>query len=33
MGKITGFLEFHRVKQPYRPVKERVLDWKQVMAS
>ena len=33
MGKITGFLEFHRAKQPYRPVKERVLDWKQVMAS
>ena len=33
MGKITGFLEFHRVKQPYRPIKERVLDWKQVMAS
>lgn len=33
MGKPTGFLEFHRAKQPYRPVKERVLDWKQVMAS
>ncbi|MEZ5446053.1 MAG: glutamate synthase subunit beta [Gammaproteobacteria bacterium] len=33
MGKPTGFLEFHRAKQPYRPVKERVLDWKQVMAG
>src|SRR5581483_5993007 len=33
MGKITGFLEYHRVKQPYRPVKERVLDWRQVMAG
>ena len=31
MGKITGFLEFHREKQPYRPVKERVKDWHQVM--
>jgi glutamate synthase (NADPH/NADH) small chain len=26
-------MEFHRAKQPYRPVKERVLDWKQVMAG
>ncbi len=32
MGKITGFIEFHRAKQPYRPVAERVRDWKQVMA-
>ena len=32
MGKITGFLEFRRQKQPYRPVKERVKDWRQVMA-
>ncbi|MHB1140213.1 MAG: glutamate synthase subunit beta [Sulfuricaulis sp.] len=32
MGKITGFIEFHRAKQPYRPVAERVKDWKQVMA-
>ncbi len=32
MGKITGFMEFHRAKQPYRPVAERVRDWKQVMA-
>jgi glutamate synthase (NADPH/NADH) small chain len=31
MGKITGFKEFHRAKQPYRPVAERVRDWKQVM--
>ncbi len=31
MGKITGFIEFHRAKQPYRPVTERVRDWKQVM--
>ena len=31
MGKITGFVEFHRAKQPYRPVAERVRDWNQVM--
>ena len=31
MGKITGFLEFRRAKQHYRPVAERVRDWKQVM--
>jgi glutamate synthase (NADPH) small chain len=33
MGKITGFVEFKRAKQPYRPVAERVHDWKQVMRS
>jgi len=32
MGKITGFMEYKRVKQPYRPVEERVKDWHQVMA-
>jgi glutamate synthase (NADPH/NADH) small chain len=31
MAKITGFLEFKRAKQPYRPVNERVKDWHQVM--
>lgn len=31
MGKITGFMEFPRAKQPYRPVAERLKDWKQVM--
>jgi glutamate synthase (NADPH/NADH) small chain len=31
MGKITGFVEFKRAKQPYRPVAERLRDWKQVM--
>ena len=31
MGKITGFLEEPRVKQPYRPVEERIQDWNQVM--
>ncbi|MFL6649263.1 MAG: glutamate synthase subunit beta [Sulfurifustaceae bacterium] len=31
MGKITGFVEFKRAKQPYRPVAERVRDWRQVM--
>lgn len=31
MGKITGFMEFEREKQPYRPVAERLKDWKQVM--
>ena len=32
MGKPTGFLELHRSKQPYRPVAERVRDWRQVMS-
>ncbi len=31
MGKVTGFLEFKRDKQPYRPVEERVRDFQQVM--
>ncbi|HEU5192136.1 MAG TPA: glutamate synthase subunit beta, partial [Methylomirabilota bacterium] len=31
MGKVTGFIEFKRDKQPYRPVEERVRDWQQVM--
>jgi glutamate synthase (NADPH/NADH) small chain len=31
MGKPTGFIEFPREKQPYRPVEERVHDWQQVM--
>jgi len=31
MGKPTGFLEIKRAEQPYRPVEERVRDWKQVM--
>jgi len=31
MGKVTGFIEFKRDKQPYRPVAERTGDWKQVM--
>jgi glutamate synthase (NADPH/NADH) small chain len=33
MGKPTGFIEARRVKQPYRPVAERLRDWRQVMAS
>ncbi|OGI70424.1 MAG: glutamate synthase [Candidatus Muproteobacteria bacterium RBG_16_60_9] len=32
MGKITGFVEFKRAKQPYRPVAERLRDWQQVMS-
>ena len=32
MGKITGFMEVKRERQPYRPVQERIKDWKQVMA-
>ena len=32
MAKITGFMEYERAGQPYRPVEERVQDWKQVMA-
>src|SRR5215471_2179435 len=31
MGKVTGFIEFKRDKQVYRPVAERVRDWQQVM--
>jgi glutamate synthase (NADPH/NADH) small chain len=31
MGKPTGFIEFKRDKQPYRPVEERIRDWKQQM--
>ena len=31
MGKPTGFIEFKREKQPYRPVEERIRDWQQVM--
>jgi glutamate synthase (NADPH/NADH) small chain len=31
MGKTTGFLEYEREKQPYRPVNERLEDWHQVM--
>ena len=31
MGKVTGFLEHGRAKQPYRLVEERKQDWKQVM--
>ena len=31
MGKVSGFLEFKRDKQPYRPVEERLRDWQQVM--
>src|SRR5207344_3304263 len=30
MGKVTGFLEIHRQKQPTRPVAERVHDWHEV---
>ncbi len=31
MGKPTGFMEYEREKTPYRPIEERVQDWKQVM--
>ena len=30
MGKVTGFIEIQRQKQPYRPVGERVHDWREV---
>ncbi len=33
MAKVTGFLEARRAKQPYRPVTERLRDWRQVMAE
>ena len=31
MGDIKGFIKFHRARQPYRPVVERLRDWRQVM--
>jgi glutamate synthase (NADPH/NADH) small chain len=30
MGKVTGFIEIHRKKQPTRPIEERVRDWHEV---
>ena len=30
MGKVTGFIEIHRTKQPSRPLEERVRDWREV---
>ena len=30
MGKVTGFLEIQRKKQPMRPVEERLRDWREV---
>ncbi|HMM78000.1 MAG TPA: glutamate synthase subunit beta [Gammaproteobacteria bacterium] len=31
MAKITGFLEFRREKTHYRPIEQRLRDWRQVM--
>jgi len=31
MGKATGFIEIQRQKQPYRPVTERIHDWREVV--
>jgi len=31
MAKVTGFMEYKRAKQPYRPVEVRKGDWRQVM--
>ncbi len=31
MGKVTGFMEYRRLPQPYRPVEVRVKDFRQVM--
>ena len=30
MGKTTGFKEYSRAVEPYRPAKERVLDFKEI---
>src|SRR5262245_13093319 len=30
MGKVTGFLEYPRRDTPYRPVSERLRDWREV---
>ncbi|MEQ8819750.1 MAG: glutamate synthase subunit beta [Sumerlaeia bacterium] len=32
MGKPTGFMELDREKPPYRPIEERIQDWKEVNA-
>lgn len=32
MAKLTGFMEYPREKTPYRPVEERLKDWRLVMA-
>lgn len=31
MARVDGFIEFKRIKQPYRPVELRLHDWNQVM--
>ena len=33
MGKVTGFMEYGRDNQPYRPVEERLQDWNQIMQT
>ncbi len=33
MGKLTGFLEHRREDTPYRPVEERLRDWREVQAD
>lgn len=33
MGKVTGFKEFKRVVEPYRPSKERILDFKEIYTN
>ena len=30
MGKVTGFKEFDRAVEPYRPAKKRILDFKEI---
>ncbi|HEX2826397.1 MAG TPA: glutamate synthase subunit beta [Burkholderiales bacterium] len=32
MGKITGFMEFERLAEPYEPVQERVRHWREFVA-
>ena len=33
MGKVTGFIEIKRQNQPYRPINERLKDFKQVVTD
>ena len=33
MGKPTGFMEFPRQAAPYRPAKERLLDFSEIYTS
>ena len=33
MGKVTGFMEYERVAEPYRDVKNRLLDFQEIYSD